>query len=142
MNAEGFRDCEIHAPAAGALHLRGVLCAGPHGCPCDRVSRYQIVRAAVDVLQGIAPVFEYLVSTVVIGPTVADARWLHYPQRLARSETENAGKLPAAEHFPENVCAARQPRDVIDGRADDAMADLVGQRRPVDVRVEEVLCLE
>src|SRR5207253_11284442 len=62
--------------------------------------------------------------------------------RLARSETGNARNLPAAEYFPQNVCAAGQPWDFIDGRADDAMADLVGQRRSVDVRIEEVLRLE
>jgi hypothetical protein len=51
------------------------------------------------------------------------------------------GKLPAAEWAPQNVLAVSQPRDFIDGRAGDAMADLTDQRRVINVekRIEEVL---
>src|SRR5437016_3384620 len=72
-DGEGLRDCQVDAPAAGALYLRWVLCARPHCCPRDRVGRYLIVRGEVEVLQSIPPVVEHRLSAVVIGPAVADA---------------------------------------------------------------------
>ncbi len=44
---------------------------------------HQRVRAAIEVLQRIAPVVEYLVAAVVIGPAVRNARRLGDPQRFA-----------------------------------------------------------
>ena len=70
---ERLRNRQVHATAAWRFQLRRVLCARPHCCSGARVCRHQRVRAAVEVLQRIAPVIEYLVPAVVIGPAVADA---------------------------------------------------------------------
>src|SRR4029453_9930694 len=80
---------------------------------------------------------------VVIGPAVRNARCLGDPQRFAGSDIEHAGKLPTAEDAADHVLAVSQPREVVDDRARDTMADLADQRRVVGVEqgVEEVLCI-
>ena len=76
---ERLRKRQVHAPTARPAHIGGVLVARPNRCTRGRRGRHQRVRASIEVLQRIAPVVEYLVAAVVIGPAVRNARRLGNP---------------------------------------------------------------
>jgi len=75
-------------------HLENYL--GMVQLACAQILLRAFMRWTSRYLQRVAPVVEHLVPAEVIRPAVAHAGRLIDPQRLARSETDDAGNLPAS----------------------------------------------